>query len=135
MLAAAELSYNSSFYTGYKFPYKGDNNKNEFGNYYSFYRAHENSTNNYYSSKNSYGKADAWYQDLPGTVSRRTAVHSEEYVFNQDITQVLYNSKMSALYLSGYQADRTPLTVNDIILSKHLWVQVKFLQTSHLLSV
>ena len=118
VLAAAELSYNSSFYTGYKFPYKGDNNKNEFGNYYSFYLAHENSTNNYYSSKNSYGKADAWYQDLPGTVSRRTAVHSEEYVFNQDITQVLYNSKMSALYLSGYQANRTPLTVNDIILSK-----------------
>ena len=118
VLAAAELSYNSSFYTGYKFPYKGDNNKNEFGNYYSFYLAHENSTNNYYSSKNSYGKADAWYQDLPGKVSMRTAVHSEEYVFNQDITQVLYNSKMSALYLSGYQADRTPLTVNDIILSK-----------------
>ena len=118
VLAAAELSYNSSFYTGYKFPYKGDNNKNEFGNYYSFYRAHENSTNNYYSSKNSYGKADAWYKDLPGTVSQRTAVHSEEDVFNQDITQVLYNSKMSALYLSGYQANRTPLTVNDIILSK-----------------
>ena len=118
VLAAAELSYNSSFYTGYKFPYKGDNNKNEFGDYYSFYLAHENSTNTYYSSKNSYGKADAWYQDLPGKVSQRTAVHSEDYVFNQDITQVLYNSKMNALYLSGYQANRTPLTVNDIILSK-----------------
>ncbi|MEE1319079.1 MAG: hypothetical protein UHD05_06165 [Ruminococcus sp.] len=31
---------------------------------------------------------------------------------------MLYNSKVNALYLSGYQADRTPLTVNDIILSK-----------------
>ena len=116
VLAAAELSYNSTCYTGKKFPYKGDNNKKEFGDYYSYYFAHENSTITYYSSKNSYGKADAWYQDL--SPSQRTAVHSEEYVFNQDITQVLYNSKMSALYLSGYQADRTPLTVNDIILSK-----------------
>lgn len=116
VLAAAELSYNSTFYTGKKFPYKGDNNKKEFGDYYSYYVASDITDITYYSSKNSYGKADAWYQDLD--VSMRTAVHSEEYVFNQDITQVLYNSKMSALYLSGYQADRTPLTLNDIILSK-----------------
>ena len=116
VLAAAELSYNSTCYTGNKFPYKGDNNKKEFGDYYSYYVASDITDITYYSSKNSYGKADAWYQDL--NVSMRTAVHSEEYVFNQDITQVLYNSKMSALYLSGYQANRTPLTVNDIILSK-----------------
>lgn len=118
VLAATELSYNSTFYTGSEFPYKGDNNKNEFGDYYSYYLANANTDITYYSSKNSYGKADAWYQDIPGNVSMRTAVHSEEYVFNQDITQVLYNNKMNALYLSGYQADRTPLTVNDIIISK-----------------
>ena len=116
VLAAAELSYNSTFYTGKKFPYKGDNNKKEFGDYYSYYVASDITDITYYSSKNSYGKADAWYQDLD--VSMRTAVHSEEYVFNQDITQVLYNNKMNALYLSGYQVDRTPLTLNDIILSK-----------------
>ena len=118
VLAATELSYNSTFYTGSEFPYKGDNNKNEFGDYYSYYLANANTDITYYSSKNSYGKADAWYQDIPGNVSMSTAVHSEEYVFNQDITQVLYNNKMNALYLSGYQADRTPLTLNDIILSK-----------------
>lgn len=116
VLAAAELSYNSRFYTGSDFPYTGDNNKNEFGQYAMDYDTYSNLDLAHYSSVFSSGKADAWYQDLG--VTGRTPIHAEDYVFNQDITQVLYNNNMNALYLSGYQADRTPLTISDIIISK-----------------
>ena len=117
VLAAAELSYNSRFYTGSKFPYTADNNKNEFGNVVSDYNIYANQALNFYNSEFSPGKADAWYQDLT-PASQRTPIHSEEYVFNQDITQVIYNDDVNALYLSGYQENRTPLTSDDILLSE-----------------
>ena len=116
VLAAAELSYNSRFYTGVAFPYSAENNTSEFGAYVSDYDTYSNSSIFHYNAKYSPGKADAWFQDL--NVTERTPVHAEDYVFNQDITQVFYNDTMNGLYLAGYQENRTPLTLDDILLSE-----------------
>ena len=48
------------------------------------------------------------------------ACHAYDTVINQDITQVMLNEDMNALYFSGYQSDRTPLTANDVIITNAL---------------
>ena len=128
VLAAAEFSSASRLYTGDKFVYSPAQNKNEFGNViYSLYE-YTGDTREYYTAAYSPGKADAWAQDLNWKFN--DTIHSNDYVFNMDITQAFYNDDMNAIYLSGYQADKTPLTVDDIIISDKLLTQSELSTTS-----
>ena len=119
VLSAVELSYNSSFYTWYDFPYAPHNNRSEFGPHvksltYEYY----NGEREHFSSVDSPGKADAsWSRPA---LQYWEACHAYDTVINQDITQVMLNEDMNGLYLSGYQSDRTPLTVNDVIITNSL---------------
>ena len=119
VLSAVELSYNSSFYSWYDFPYAPHNNRSEFGPHvksltYEYYRGERE----HFSSVDSPGKADAsWVYPY---LNDWEACHAFDTVMNQDITQVMLNEDMNALYLSGYQSDRTPLTVNDVIITNRL---------------
>ena len=116
VLAAAELSYNSYFYSDGKFVYAAEANTNEFGNSANYYYQYIGAYRPYYSSKNSPGKADATL--INPELKQWEGFHARETVFNQDITQAFYCNDMNALYLSGYQSDRTPLTTSDIIITK-----------------
>ena len=116
VLAAAELSYNSYFYSDGKFVYAAEANTNEFGDSSNYYYQYIGAYRPYYSSKNSPGKADATL--INPELKQWEGFHARETVFNQDITQAFFNDEMNALYLSGYQSDRTPLTTSDIIITK-----------------
>ena len=116
VIAAAEFSSASRLYTGDKFVYSPESNKNEFGKVYSYWNQYIGGYGDYYTSVNSPGKADAWVADTDW--DEFDTIHSNNYVFNQDITHSLYNDDMNALYISGYQTDRTPLTVDDVIITK-----------------
>lgn len=116
VIAAAEFSSASRLYTGDKFIYSPEANESEFGEYYTDYSTNTDSELRYYTSKNSSGKADAWVENLGAEWN--VVLHTHNYVFNQDITHSLYNDDMNALYISGYQTDRTPLTVDDVIVTK-----------------
>ena len=115
VLAAAEFSSASRIYTSRSFVYSPEVNESEFGNYSSIANLDAGTSLRHYTSTYSSGKADAWTNGV--TFDANATVHSYDYVYNQDITQNFYCDDMNALYLSGYQADRTPLTVNDIIIS------------------
>ena len=116
VLSAAELSYNSYFYSDRKFVYSAESNTNEFGDSYSLYYQYTEAYRPYYSSTNSPGKADATV--INPELQHWEGFHARETVFNQDITQAFFNDDMNALYLSGYQSDRTPLKINDVIITK-----------------
>ena len=119
LLSAVELSYNSYFYTWDDFPYAPHNNRSEFGpNVKTLPYEYTSGERDHFSSVNSPGKADAsWvYPSLKGW----EAYHAYDTVMNQDITQIMLNEDMNALYLAGYQSDRTPLAVDDVIITSQL---------------
>lgn len=119
VLSAVELSYNSYFYTWYDFPYAPHNNRSEFGpNVKMLSYEYTGGEREHFTSEDSPGKADAsWIYPY---LQYWEAYHAFDTVMNQDITQVMLNEDMNALYLSGYQSGKTPLTVDDVIITSKL---------------
>lgn len=105
VLSAVELTTNS--YNPYcDFVYTPQQNKHEFAP----------TTSEAYRSHRSPGKADAYYDTA--YYSGRHGTHCRYDIRNQDITQVLLGKNANALYCGGYEADRTPLKANDIIIAQ-----------------
>lgn len=98
VLSPVEMNTNSYYYTHAEFPYSAGQNIKDLG-----YQ----------------GKADYSYKG--GTYNQWDTYHARYDINNMDVTQSFLNKDdANAIYLAGYQADRTPLKVEDILLSTAL---------------
>lgn len=111
VLSAVE--YTSNSYSAYDdFVYMPKNNKSEFEEV-------KGTSGSTYISYRSPGKADAFY-DRSSYSGGKQGTHCRYDIRNMDITQKFLGKNMNALYIAGYQSDRTPLTPEDIILSSNV---------------
>ena len=98
VLSPVEMNTNSYYYTHAEFPYSAGQNIKDLG-----YQ----------------GKADYSYKG--GTYNQWDTYHARYDINNMDVTQSFLNKDdANAIYLAGYQSDRIPLRVADIILSSTL---------------